>query len=302
MKTIENLCIALSLRSSDSHLLGYGEMLIERGIAKRVCFVHVIPRTNSGDSEGEIKSLTLQIEQTVSQAFNPENGPSDASYKVLVGPREDRMLEYLEEQHIGLVLLGHTIRESSGKRSFARRMAMASSASVWMVPVDSALSITKVLAPVDLSQHSADSLSIATGIALQAGLSECTSLHVYYDQAVHRFDDHDAVERGNELAALQKFIRSVHNYGVAVEPQVEEGSNPAKTILRIVDERHFDLVVLSTRGRSQAASILLGSEASQVIMEARVPVLAIKHQGSQLNFLKALTSSEMWHSPNPVTN
>ncbi len=302
MKTIENLCIALSLRSSDSHLLGYGEMLIEKGIAKRVCFVHVIPRTKPGDSEEQIKSLTMQIEQSVSQAFNPENGPIDVCYKVLVGPREDRMLEYLEEQHIGLVLLGHNAKESSGKRSFARRMAMASSASVWMVPVDSALSITKVLAPVDLSNHSADSLSIATGIALQAGLTECTSLHVYYDQAVHRFDDHDVVERGNEMSALQKFISSIQNYGVNVEPQVEEGSNVARTILRIADEQHFDLVVLSTRGRSRAASILLGSEASQVIMEARVPVLAIKHQGAQLNFLKALASSEIWRSPSHVTN
>lgn len=104
------------------------------------------------------------------------------------------------------------------------------------------------------------------------------------------------------MSALQKFISSIQNYGVNVEPQVEEGSNVARTILRIADEQHFDLVVLSTRGRSRAASILLGSEASQVIMEARVPVLAIKHQGAQLNFLKALASSEIWRSPSHVTN
>jgi len=302
MKTIENLCIALSLRDDDRYVLRYGSTLVERGIAKRVCFVHVTPSAESGDPHAAVEALKAQVQQSIGDEFRPSLTPENRSVTVLIGPREDRLLEFLQTKGVDLILLGHNARASSGKRSLARRLAMASAASVWMVPDSSSDTISKVLAPVDLSRHSADSMSIATGIAQQAGLSECTALHVYYDPSVHRFDDHHSVARGQEAVALENFIQSTRNYGVNIVSRLEEGSNVARTILRIATEQNFDLIVLNTRGRSRAASILLGSETSQVIMESKVPVLAIKHQGAQLKFLQALTSPEIWRAPNQETN
>jgi SulP family sulfate permease len=302
MKTIENLCIALSLRDDDRYVLRYGATLVERGIAKRVCFVHVTPSAESGDPHAEVEALKAQVQQSIGDEFRPSLTPEDRSVTVLIGPREDRLLEFLQTKGAELILLGHNARASSGKRSLARRLAMASAASVWMVPDSSSDTISKVLAPVDFSLHSADSLSIATGIAQQAGLAECTALHVYYDPSVHRFDDHHSVSRGQEAVALENFIQSTRTYGVNIVGLLEEGSNVARTILRIATEQNFDLIVLNTRGRSRAASILLGSETSQVIMEANVPVLAIKHQGAQLKFLQALASPEIWRAPNQETN
>lgn len=71
-------------------------------------------------------------------------------------------------------------------------------------------------------------------------------------------------------------------------PLFEEGANVAHTIHRIAVEKGVDLKIVSTRGRSRSATILLGSVAEGVIMEARTPVLVVKHFGAQLGFLQVL--------------
>jgi nucleotide-binding universal stress UspA family protein len=87
-----------------------------------------------------------------------------------------------------------------------------------------------------------------------------------------------------------------------VTPIFEESSNVTRAVLRIVDERKCDLIVMSTRGRSSAASILLGSETAQTLMESRVPVLAVKHRGAFMNLFQVLSSSEVWLKSGPKTN
>ena len=62
----------------------------------------------------------------------------------------------------------------------------------------------------------------------------------------------------------------------------------ARTIHRVASEQAVDLKVMSTRGRSRSAAILLGSVTEGVITEARTPVLAVKHFGAQLGLLQVL--------------
>jgi hypothetical protein len=50
----------------------------------------------------------------------------------------------------------------------------------------------------------------------------------------------------------------------------------------------MDLVVMGSRGQSQSASILLGSESEGVMMESRIPVLIAKRPGERIGLLQAL--------------
>jgi len=45
---------------------------------------------------------------------------------------------------------------------------------------------------------------------------------------------------------------------------------------------------MATRGRSRSATILLGSVTEGVIIEARTPVLVVKHFGNRLGVLQVL--------------
>jgi nucleotide-binding universal stress UspA family protein len=63
--------------------------------------------------------------------------------------------------------------------------------------------------------------------------------------------------------------------GVTVETILIEGS-AAKEILRVAVDRHCDLIVLGTHGRTGLSRVLLGSVAEEVIRHTRLPVLTLK--------------------------
>jgi nucleotide-binding universal stress UspA family protein len=207
-------------------------------------------------------------------------------------------LEFSVEQEVDLILLGHR-PQHSGRRALARRLAMKAPCSVWMVPDQAASGIERILVPIDFSAHSADALSVATSLARLCGVAQCLALHVYFDPGVARYDEYDAVLRGQEQQAFAKFIASIDCQGVQVEPLFVEGPHVAHAILRTAQERQIDLIVMSTRGRTRSAAILLGSETDHTLIETQTPILVVKHFGAHLGLLRALLNKELGGSDQP---
>lgn len=301
MRSLEKIVVGLTMTDSDSHLLAYAAMLHATGIGKTFDFVHVQVRQHSAKPAETSERLRLQMQTSVKEHFNAGSDLMDPQLHVVEGAREDRLAEYTERTGAGLLLLGHR-RCRRDRRSMARRMAMISPACVWMVPEGVPIRIGKVLAPIDFSSHSADSLSIACGISKKANLQECDALHVFFDDSAIRFDDSTAHLRGKEQNAFQQFVRPIETHDVTVNPLFEESSNVAHAILRMAEQRQSDLIVMNTRGRSAAAAVLIGSETSQTMTESKIPVLAVKHRGAHLNLLHVLTHRELWSQGSPRTN
>lgn len=301
MKSLQKIVVGMTMTDSDSHLLGYAALLHATGISTSFDFVHVQLSQQSAKPAEDQEKLRLQMQARVTEHFKVGPDPINPQFHVLEGSREDRLAEYTERTGAGLILLGHR-RNRRGKRSLARRLAMIAPASVWMVPEDAPVRIGKVLAPIDFSSHSADSLSIACGISGKANLQECDALHVFFDESTIRFDDSTEHLRGKEQTAFEQFVRPIETHNVKVTPLFEESSNVTHAVLRVAEQRQSDLIVMSTRGRSTAAAILLGSETSQTMVESKVPVLAVKHRGAHLNLLQVLTNRELWTKPSPHTN
>jgi nucleotide-binding universal stress UspA family protein len=88
-------------------------------------------------------------------------------------------------------------------------------------------------------------------------------------------------------------LQSIDTHGVWIKFLSSESIQVAEEILREAENYQADLVVISTRGHSKAASILLGSVASSVISDAQIPVLAIKHYGAHLSLWQTLLSSHI---------
>ena len=103
-------------------------------------------------------------------------------------------------------------------------------------------------------------------------------------------DGHVAsLEREARLAPLQRFL----------EPRFEEGTDVSEVITRVAGASGADLVVMGTRGRSESAAVLLGSESEQMIMESRMPVLIVKQFGERIGVLRALFDRDFRHEPAP---
>jgi SulP family sulfate permease len=296
-----SVTVPLTMTEADDYLLRYAAHLAGLGIAKEFHFVHVVTphdRAGSGSAPDALKHMN----QAVENVFEASLQQVKVNYRVMGGPnRIDTLVRFVLTAKSDLILLGHR-KNRTGQRSLARRLAMITSCSVWMVPEDCSPQIQRILVPVDFSPPSADALSQATAIARTHHIPECLAVHVFFDESVIRYDEHEEIMHGEEEAAFARFMAPIDTHGVRVQPVFEESINIARAILRQAEEYKADLIVISTRGHSRAATILLGSATSQVMAESQIPVLAIKHFGDQLSLRESLIASRFWEHKDPKTN
>ena len=281
--------LAVPLTDASSGLTDYTAALCRAGIVEAVEVVHVVP-----ESAPEMSRTIGDLKHAVGDRLQPYR----ASYHVLVGDRTDQILRFSAQHETDLVLLGHR-RSHNPRRSLARRLAMKAPCSVWLVPDGSPATISRIIAPVDLSDHSADALREAISIAAAGGVREVTALHVYFDTTVVTYGESAARARSDDRSDLVRFLEEVVDKRVQVVPESVEAPNVAHAIHRLAGERAADLIVMGTRGRSRAASVLLGSETEQALIETNIPIVAVKHFGASRTLLDVLFNRTTWQGDEP---
>lgn len=301
MVQFQKIVVPLSMTESDRCLLRYAALVSSLGVTCEVRFVHVITPARAEATAVTAGDMLRQMRQEVDRYFGQPTEGVAVECSVLEGARIDRLVEFSIEHRADVILLGHR-KSRTGRRSLAQRLAMITPSSVWLAPEASPPKIQRILAPIDFSEHSADSLSLATALARLLGIDACEALHVFFDESTIRYDERVEQFRGRETRAFNDFVARVNTHNVAVDPVFVESSQVASAILARAAQTRADLIVMSTRGRSPAAAILLGSVTAQVMAEAPVPVLAFKHFGAPLNLFEALRASRFWSRPNPKTN
>jgi SulP family sulfate permease len=285
MHRYKNFTVALARNGLDAGLIRYAVAVAALGTARSLRFVHVRQGgADDGASDGAmLAALRTDVEQSA-PGLPPE---VELTYGLLHGPLTDQLLTEVAESGTDLLFVGHQ-REHSGRKALARRLAMKAPCSVWMVPEGSASEFGRLLVPVDFSNPAADCVRVATSLAAIAGVAECQTLHVYFDDAVITYEGYDAVVKGEERAAYQRFIAPLESHGVRLTPLFEASPHVADAILRVAEREGADLIILATRGRSRSSAILLGSTAEEVIIHTRRPVLLVKHFGATLGVLEAM--------------
>lgn len=96
----------------------------------------------------------------------------------------------------------------------------------------------------------------------------------------------DLTERGNKILAE---ARALLPADLEVDGLVVEG-NAAEEILRRLEGGEYDLVVLGSRGRGPAGSLLLGSVSQRVLHGSPVPVLVYRQPVHKPAPVSAVTS------------
>lgn len=282
MAPYARILVPLACGDGDEELVRYAAMVSRIQSGARIEIVHVTSRPWS-----EIDDVWKRMQAAVDYLSAEAELCTEVSSHILEGDLTDRLLEFASECGADLVLAGHG-RGRSGRRSLARRLAMQAPCSVWMVPKGSSEFIHRIIAPVDFSERSADSLREAIGLAFLAGVKQITALHVHFDQTTFTFDERDKLLRGREEEVFNRFLDPIDRRGVEIVPEFVEAPSVSWAISLISGQDKDGLVVMGTRGRSRAAAVLLGSEIEQVMIESAVPVLAVKHFGASRSLLEVL--------------
>lgn len=285
--------VLLAMNEEDAEILRYAANLAKHGISSEFHFIHTLPPKKPPYSNKELAEIKARIQQEVDDYFDTSRNDLTFQSQVFNSVSHiDNLIEYIVMSNTDLVLLGHR-KQQIKRRSLAAHLAMVTKASVWVVPENAKPEITRIVAPIDFSPASADSLSHATALAKMYGLKEVVALHIYFDEVAVRYDEHIEQVEWQEAKTFENFLATVETHGVSVKPVFMEGGNAAHAILYEKLQLNADLLVISTHGRSRSSTILLGDTAEQIIRDTSIPTLAIKHDGNY-GLLDALAKSRFW--------
>ena len=106
--------------------------------------------------------------------------------------------------------------------------------------------------------------------------SRLVLLHVAYGWAARTYGP-DAIspEIAEDTAYLEKVRAEFQAIGISAEAELAYGE-PVKEIIKWVQQKHCDLVAMSTHGHRFLADLFLGTTATQVRHSVSVPVLLLK--------------------------
>jgi nucleotide-binding universal stress UspA family protein len=140
-------------------------------------------------------------------------------------------------------------------------------------------SISKILVPVDFSEHAAQALRFAADLALKYRAS-LTILHVNelvislapYAPVPSSLIDEAAAEARTLLAREKAHATSL---GVSLVETALIDGRAYYEIVGFAEQGSYDLIVMGTHGRSGFNRVMLGSVAEHVVRRAGRPVLAV---------------------------
>jgi nucleotide-binding universal stress UspA family protein len=144
--------------------------------------------------------------------------------------------------------------------------------------------IRKILVPTDFSPHAREAFRVALDLAKATGASVVV-FHVSRPPAVVSDGDRllsatdssvskDVWDELWKIEANDPAVRVDHEVIVAYRPNAEH-------ILRILEERGCDLIVMGTHGRAGLKHLLFGSVTEDVVRWAHCPVMLVKAPGRE---------------------
>lgn len=141
------------------------------------------------------------------------------------------------------------------------------------------LGIRHILLPTDFSETADKALPYALAIAEKTGakLTLMHSIEEPYNFApmIEEFVDRAKTEVHNKLEDLIVTIQEDEQYSeIEIETKISYGRT-VLSILEDADELEADLIVMGTTGASGIKKMLFGSQTSEVILNAEIPVLAV---------------------------
>jgi nucleotide-binding universal stress UspA family protein len=89
------------------------------------------------------------------------------------------------------------------------------------------------------------------------------------EQAARRWKDQAA----KYLAVVEKAAKEA---GVACDVAVERNDHPYEAIIRVVEQKGCDLIMMASHGRRGVRALLLGSETQKVLTHSKIPVLVYR--------------------------
>ncbi len=137
--------------------------------------------------------------------------------------------------------------------------------------------IKKILAPIDGSQNSMESLKCARDLAEKYG-AQIVMVNIQkpasYEAPKPVSEDPKVLEeRGSKI--IEKGMDAIKGTTANIKSEVITG-DPSEQILHLIDKESVDMVVMGCHGLTGVRRFLIGSVSNKVLQHSSKPVMIIK--------------------------
>ncbi|MBK9283982.1 MAG: universal stress protein [Sphingobacteriaceae bacterium] len=154
-----------------------------------------------------------------------------------------------------------------------------------------------ILVPTDFSNNANNALVFANSIAKK--LNAKIILLYIYEPTISKSNPISGLIAEEIVSAknnAEKKIKALASKYITVNyKSIIEVHDPVETILLASSKLKVDLIVMGTHGATGLKKVIFGSNTSNVIAKAKVPVLAIPQGYKSLKIDKIICTSDLWN-------
>jgi nucleotide-binding universal stress UspA family protein len=295
MKQYRRIGVFLTGSPADDEALAFAGRFAVAAQSEKVLCVCV-----HGGGPGGAPSESISIDNLRQHVLDvlPDNVAAQAEVEVHEGRGLPEILRSARDLELDLVVMGRRLpAHQAAVGSACTKLARKSPCSVLIVPDYCRPHISRILVPVDFSEHSKlallAGLEIARGGAADGERPQVLVQTVYcaaYGYHMLGMDRDQAIAKQREVAqqSLAEFLKGVDTSGVQFETICTCSEDTAAAVQELAAVRKMDMIAVGSRGLSPTAAAILGGNAERILLHAPQPVLIVKRKGETVGLLNAL--------------
>jgi nucleotide-binding universal stress UspA family protein len=300
MYQYNNLLVPLNLTTMDDATINYASRICRMSKSETAHFLHVkrpsevpieileeYPQLLNPGIEQRKKTM----QERVSTKFKGST-ETEISFDVIEGKPFETILDQILQKDIDLVIVGRKT-EAKESRRLPINLARKAPCSVLIIPEKSENTISNILVSIDFSDFCVDAFEQSINLAEVNKIQMIHCLHVFQLPLGHyktgkTHEEFTEIMMKNVMENYEYFISKIDLKGIEVKPIFMLHEKPVQAIQSVVEKNNIDMLVMGTRGRNAGAGILLGSVTEDVILNTKIPLMAVKKKGTGLSFLEVL--------------
>lgn len=291
MKKFERLLICLDGTEKDTLILQHLDILKHNLEIRKMYFLHVIKKSllpsNIDKSFGTTFAEPDEAEENITQWIKSELAGWTMDYEILLekGNLVQKTLDVVKKYEIDLLVMS---RNTDAELTYsAQKIASMAKCSVLFIPHVASDSYQKIIVPVDFSENSKRALHRAIWQKQRNKNLEVIPVHCYrvpagYTKTGKSFQEFATIMRNNAEEEFTNFKKELNLTELTCEFFLVKNKQAIpRRIFEFTIRTKADFLIIGARGRTEFASIFLGSNAVRLLDECRhLPVLMEKDEKS----------------------
>jgi nucleotide-binding universal stress UspA family protein len=303
MDLIKTILVGLDLSDVDDTLIDHIILASQKTEIQKVYFLNV---QKSLDLPDEVKEkypglLAPKDEQIkkiiIDKIESSPHGKLNAEYelKIVDGNPTEQLLKWAKIKEVDLLVLGKKLSfESSGIS--ASKIAKLAPCSVFFIPEAMQNEPHYFVVPVDFSQPSKIALNQGINVGRFYNEAEIRCVHFYdipsgYSTIGKSYEEFADIMKQNAVKEFEKFIATIEtkNTEIKCDFVLSKSDNVAEEVFKYALKNQASGIIMGSRGRTLAASIILGSVAEKVlVINSHLPIFIAKDKNHNMGFFEAL--------------